>query len=515
MSNRNKERKYLMRRYDLTGGMDMSTNPFLMSDTRYTYLRNVNHDEQGSLSKDGGYSNFRAETTGVDTDDLVFDYINWTGVHTPIKLSGGDLFKAEIGSGDWTKIDDGVSEAGKRASAVNYQNRVYFVDEDTNLQYYDGSTVGNVYADNGDANVRGKYLTTLGAVMFLGNITTVHQANQVVYTTGIGTHQFYNPNEEDADTYATTSQKLSVIGEITGIRGFQGVLLIFTENDVWVWNPEVLAEPKILAETGCVAHDTIREIDGILYWAGREGIYRFSGNSMPTLISLPITNWNVNSIWRLIDGNSWRNMSAGALHGKYMLWVGDMTAALPGDSETLGDVVVVYDTYRDAWTFYDNYPVRQWATIVDSSGNKRLLMANNDSGQTLIKDYSYTHAGDAIESVIRTKYFDYENPESEKTLSDLFVSYRPEQQEGKYLKVSVAINGSNDYETFLDAESSKRLPLTGATTKEYQFERVSLNGLRARTASYEFSNADGGVNVTLLGFSQEFMYKLPNMNYTT
>jgi hypothetical protein len=282
-----------------------------------------------------------------------------------------------------------------------------------------------------------------------------------------------------------------------------------------MWNPETLAEPKILAEVGCVAHDTIKEIDGILYWVSRDGVCRFAGNSMPTIISLPITNWTVNGIWRLIDGANWRNMNAGVLDGNYHLWVGNLTAALPGDSASLDDVVVVYDTYRDAWTFYDNHPVKQWATIVDSSGNKRLLMGNNDSGQTFMRDYSYSHNGTAIESVIRTKYFDFNNPEAEKVLSDFFVSYRPEGETAKYIEVGLAINGDNNYSTILDDSSTTRLPLTGDVAKEYQFERVSLGGKRARTASYEFKNADNGVNVTMLGYSQEFEYILPNMNYTT
>ena len=511
---RKEENWYTMRRYDLSGGMETSTNPFLMSDAQFTYLKNVNHDEQGSLSKDGGYSNFRSATTGVDSDDLVFDYMNWSGVHTPIKIAGGNIYKAEVGGSEWTQIQASATSSGKRVSAVNYLDRMYFTTESDNVQYYDGTDIKNISTDNGDADVRGKYLAVLGPQLYVGNITTVHDASTVV-SSGQGTHRFYNPTFENYDTYATTSQRFTVNGEITGMVGYQGVLLIFTQEAMWTYNPEVQASPKVVAETGCIAHDTIKEIDGTLYWTGRDGVYRFTGNSMPVLISLPITNWAVNSVWRLISGSNWTNMSAGVLDGKYYLWVGDLTSTLPGDSKVLKDVVVVYDTYRDSWSFYDNHPVRQWATVVDSNGNKRLIMANNSSGQTLIRDYSYTHSGSAIESIIRTKYFDFENPEAEKALNDMFVSYRPEAETDKYLTVSVAINGSNDYETYLDNASSRRLPLTGETTKEYQFERVSLNGLRARTASYEFKNNDEGVNVTLLGFSQEFMYKLPNMNYTT
>jgi hypothetical protein len=512
-----KTQKYLMRRYDLSGGIDMGTNPFMMEDTKYTYLKNVNHNESGSLSKDGGYSTYLNKIATVTGDDLIFDYTDYDGNHEIIKIAGGTLYKG--GATAWATVSTGVATANERQSAVNYLDRVYIAGASTNLWYYDGTTVFNgtgatgLYADNGNANVRGKYLTTIGSTLYLGNVSTVHKTSDVVYTMP-DSHVFYDKNEDGFDTYATTSHIIPVIGNITGIKGFRGMLLIFTESDVWQWNPATLGEAKILAHTGCVAHDTIQEIDGILYWAGKDGVYRFDGDKMPSIISLPITNWVTNSVWRLINGTNWANMSAGVLDGRYYLWLGTLTAALPGDGSALTNVVVVFDTYRGTWSFYDTHPVRQWATITNSSGNKQLLFGSNADGQTYVRDYSYKHNTTAITSIIRTKYFDFDNPEAEKVLDNLYVSYRPEAQTAKYLSVAVAINGSNSYTTYLNNASSTRLPLTGAATLEYQFERVSLKGLRARTASYEFKNADSAVDITLLGFSQEFDYIGTNLNYT-
>ena len=57
----------MMRRYDLTGSMKQSLSPFLMDDKDFTYLKNVSYDEIGSLSKDGGYTQFGSnlDTTGT------------------------------------------------------------------------------------------------------------------------------------------------------------------------------------------------------------------------------------------------------------------------------------------------------------------------------------------------------------------------------------------------------------------------------------------------------------------
>ena len=557
------DRKYYMRRYGLTGGMDTSTNPFVMNDASFLYVKNMNHEENGSLSKDGGFSKFKIATTSATGDDMLFDYVNLLGVHTTLKISNGILYKADSGD-NWVQVAAGATTAGNRVSAVNHLDRAYFCNGVNNLKYTSGSTVTDVATDNGSANVRGKYLEVLQNFIYVGHITTVHKRNEVVESLP-GTHVFYNVNIEGHNTYTTTDRKITVDGQITGLKAYQGLLFIFTEDAIWYYNPDT-KEVKRLADTGCVAHETIKEIDGVLYWANRNGVYRFSGEGMPTLVSLPITNWGGKSLWSLVDGSNWGKLCAGVHEGKYGLWLGDLTGALPGDrlpiiscenleieNSSAGgygiwyagnnsidgggnegwifsdppeqtssepatpskDVVVYFDTYRGVWGFYDNHPVSIWASVVDGNGDKQLLFGSDQDGQTYIRDKSYTHDGAATDAVIRTKYFDFDNPENEKTLNDLFATYRPEGEENIYVDVSLAINGSDAYVKYLDDSSSTRLPLGGDVLGAYQFERVSLGGVRARTASYEFRNRSGGVSFTLLGFCQEFTYLQPNMNYTT
>lgn len=525
-------KKYLMRRYDLVGGMDQATNPYLMNDSTHVYLKNVIHGEKGTLSKDGGYSQF-LDNMPASSVDLLFDYQNHTYLSTlsteegeivttedgdtfPIgvpnllfAISDGDLYK-ETDSG-WELVEADVTTSGQLCNAVNYLDRVYFAEADSVVTYTDGENVTTLQSDNGDL-VKGKYLETLNNTLYLGNITHKFGPNYVLYTQP-GSHVFFNPNEEDYDTYETTSHKIRIDGVITALKAYQGLMLIFTKNDLWYFNPDTF-EVKQLAETGCVCHHSIREIDGILYWASNEGVYRFAGNNMPSIISLPITNKVVSSIWSNISSPNFGQMAAGVLGGKYYLWVGTLTAPLPGDSEPLKNVVVVYDTYRDVWTFYDNHPVKQWMEILNDEGTPELLFADRKSARVLIRDKSYNHDGQAIDMKIRTKYYDFDRPESEKTLEDLFVAYRPESTES-YVNVGISVNGTNDYQNYVSDSSNTKLPLEAEQSLEYQFRRVSLNGTRARTVSYEIGNNDNATCVTLLGFTQEFSYMLPNLNYST
>jgi len=70
----------MMRRYDLTGSMKQSLSPFLMDDKDFTYLKNVSYDEIGSLSKDGGYTQFGVNLDTTGTGDLLHSYLDEFGV---------------------------------------------------------------------------------------------------------------------------------------------------------------------------------------------------------------------------------------------------------------------------------------------------------------------------------------------------------------------------------------------------------------------------------------------------
>jgi hypothetical protein len=56
--------------------------------------------------------------------------------------------------------------------------------------------------------------------------------------------------------------------------------------------------------------------------------------------------------------------------------------------------------------------------------------------------------------------------------------------------------------------------LDGVLGTEFQLERAALKGTRGRALSYEFSNSDSGVNVTLLGYTQQYRYMNNNMNFS-
>lgn len=501
----------LMRRYDLTGSMIQSLNPFLMDDKDFTYLKNISYDEIGSLSKDGGYVQVGSNLDTSGTGDLLHCYVNSAGTYTELAITNGKLYKYNGSSWEiLTTEENGNFTAGEKCTAVNRNGLAYITNSIDGLRYTDGETVFDVKGDNNGSEIKGKYLAVLDDKIFLANLSGTHGPADVVYTMA-GSNTFYIPTLEDYDTYATTSLMFSANDAVTGIAAFQGNIIFFTEDEMNLFNPLTL-EVSVIGRIGCTSHWSIREINGILYWVNRDGVFRFNGKDTPELISIPITNWATNSLWRLISGSAWNSISAIDFEGKYMFYVGGLVGTLPGDDEILEDVVIVFDTYRGVWYFLTNYPVGYWSKFINSDGNLRLLFMDKDHPKVYQKGYTYTANGEPIEMVVRTKYFNFDMPENEKVLDNMLITCRPSGGSGKYMTVKIAKNGTNYYEPYVTSSTNTRVELDAISGTEFQLDKVTIKGLRARTVSYEFSNADSGTNMVLLGYTQRFKYIGDNMN---
>lgn len=376
-------------------------------------------------------------------------------------------------------------------------------------------TIGTGYI-NSYGTIRGKYLAVMEQIMYLGGITHTHNRNEVVYTK-VGTHQFFDRNATvvlDGTTYnqgyKITPNKIRVDGEVTGLAVFRGLLYIFTSTSMWYHNPSNL-ETKLLYNHGTTSHNSIKELWGNLVWADRAGVHMFNGEGLPTNIIAKLQNRHSNSVWNIIDGANWSALNAGVKDDKYYLSVGDLTATIPGDSEDLTGVVLVFDYAKSTWSILSNHPKGTWTTFIDSNGDEQMMFSNPSSRVVYKRDYSYSHNGTAINSVVRTQYFNMGSPEMNKTFYKLYLMVRPQNQSTKYITVKAAYNGSNSYSTIVDSSTSNKISLAGATTQSHVIKRMDNIGPNVgETISYEFSNSDDGINFGILGFSQ--LYKDNGLN---
>lgn len=78
---------------------------------------------------------------------------------------------------------------------------------------------------------------------------------------------------------------------VTGLKSFQERLVIFTDRSIYVktgGTDDTFAIQKLVSGVGCVAHNSIIEVQGILYFQSKDGVYGWQGGTQAQKLSFPI-----------------------------------------------------------------------------------------------------------------------------------------------------------------------------------------------------------------------------------
>lgn len=76
---------------------------------------------------------------------------------------------------------------------------------------------------------------------------------------------------------------------ITGLHSTGSALLILTDKGIWALTGSTIADfaiQKLTHGVGCVAHESVVTVGGVVYFAGRDGIYAFGGMGAPEAVKL-------------------------------------------------------------------------------------------------------------------------------------------------------------------------------------------------------------------------------------
>ncbi len=138
----------------------------------------------------------------------------------------------------------------------------------------------------------------------------------------------------------------------SALTSYGGHILYFKKNaifELYGTDPVNFSLLPISGDIGCAAAATITEVDGRLYFLGRDGVYTYSGGARPTRISFPVQ--------RFIDNAGDLTLAAAGSDGvRYYL-------ALPQVGGKT--VVLVYDTRINAWFSEDNVPFFAFARTTE------------------------------------------------------------------------------------------------------------------------------------------------------
>jgi hypothetical protein len=206
---------------------------------------------------------------------------------------------------------------------------------------------------------------------------------------------------------------------ITALATIGEHMVVFKRDSIWIMvfdgmNELGLAKfvpKKVVAGVGCVAHQSVANVNGRLLFLSEDGFYLFDGT--PNLIK--VSEAVDEKISTITEG---RKPWATAINWKRE---NCYVCAVPVDGSILNNQVLVYDYgNRDengigSWWFWDNIPAATWykdesefdlETIyfVSEPGN----LGDNDGGQAYeLTSKKLTDAGDAISCDLTTHRFGY------------------------------------------------------------------------------------------------------------
>lgn len=109
------------------------------------------------------------------------------------------------------------------------------------------------------------------------------------------------PNQWPGKNSLAGVSSLSAEG-LTGGASLWESMILFTRDGVWrVTGTGPFAVRPVFGGTGCVAHGSIVEVDGVLFWLAPDGIYAWGGGGAPERISAPRVEGAVRGINGTID----------------------------------------------------------------------------------------------------------------------------------------------------------------------------------------------------------------------
>lgn len=234
--------------------------------------------------------------------------------------------------------------------------------------------------------------------------------------------------------YWPSTQVIKLPELCTGMVGFMGEILLFTENKSFlisgstpIYNMDgSYTNTELPGGYGCSAYDSIAVGDNAVYWANRQGIYRYrylpSGYSIPECISEFITaSGNTRTIRKKIAAISdWTKVFANFYSHEYRLYIGN------------GEVLV-FDTINGTWALYDYAKTFNCgATYLDQI----YYGASQSDGASTPKFWIYrvdfpfdpdaasynglSDDGTAITCVLKSKFFDFEKAANKKRFKRMY-----------------------------------------------------------------------------------------------
>lgn len=274
------------------------------------------------------------------------------------------------------------------------------------------------YTDTGEYQVRSEYLGSslagIGVSYYFTQSATLLQSkfmeapkymalynNFMVYG-GFSLYPSVNrfseigsPNLVKPDNFIET--RTNDGDKITGYAVFQGNALVFKERSISALNgisPDDLSQQEITTNYGCINNRTILQFENRLFFMDTEGVCEFNG------VNTTVVSTKLEQTLKRMNLSVARDTACAV----YIKDRNEAWFAIPLDSSTVNNCIVVYDHTVDAWTLYEGFSPYSMFVGKGALSANDVLWGNHTGivyafGESLTSDNGAT-----ITTVMQTKF---------------------------------------------------------------------------------------------------------------
>jgi len=487
MAKLTKDKKYIYRVYDFTGGLNTRKLAISLQPNEISNLQNYNYDNLGVLTKRYGYDRVNDTSLGASAVLGIHSYYKSNGDKYLLSYHNESIYQWDSDLANQTTVKSGLT-AGGEPYFCTYDDKCYINNNKDVLMQYEGTALTTV---SGSPPIT-KYVQGISNRLFLaGNDDYPYR----IYFSGL---------DDYTDWTGTYYIDLPSKGIITGFSILLDSLIIYEEDRIWVLygvdgDPDTWELKEVSTDVGCASQNSLAKVRNEIFFRSRKGVHTFSGvttegtyqfdNLKAMSLSDPIkpTSDYVNyskldesaginfddKYWLAVpksgDGYNSRVLIFDYVIGRWTIYEGIYANCFTVFKKTTGDVLifgdsrygyiyeygsVAYDGATDSGTAESATDTtvtdtdKSWTTnayqgcVVYISGGtgigqQRTITSNNATALTVATwttnpDSTSTYVIGGIECIYESPYFSFDMPERKKKVNRVFWNLKSKSTAGSY-----------------------------------------------------------------------------------
>jgi len=388
---------------NFTGGLNTGEDETIR-DNELAIARNVSYDNEGMLGVRPGLLNFGDEIAGIDGIHSIY-YTTFTdGTRILLCTAGTDVYRYDEGTTTWNSIQTGLTD-GLDFSFITYKDIIYWCNGTDDFTGYDGTTVTGY-----PALIKPKYLVLQNDRAYAAGVST--DPSTVFYTEA-------DPVSINADGFANDEPINQDEGIITGLKPLGVLVVVGKTKGIYLFNaiPSDVVIEALDFEGDVTSHRSMVSVENNMVFMSTNGVYSLS-QRQGTTGSYRAYAWSEN-IEKDVKGIEDKTSVAAVYFPRtnnVFMSVDSGEVSRPDKMFLLNTLVSIPGQYKFSWTEYTNITANDFTIYEDTDGIERLLVANSFGGQVVEMERAgqYSDNGLEISTIMRTKTFDFDVPQSYK-----------------------------------------------------------------------------------------------------